>query len=57
MADVIGLSDVSSQDTGKGSVLKTGGMRKKYNMKKMKCKSGQVYNMKLKKCVTRKGVK
>ena len=25
MADVIGLSDVSSPDTGKGSQLKTGG--------------------------------
>jgi len=57
MADVIGMSDVSSPDTGKGSVLKTGDMKKKYNMKKMKCKSGQVYNMKLKKCVTKKGVK
>jgi hypothetical protein len=32
MADVIGLSDVSSPDTGKGSQLKTGGKRK-YNMK------------------------
>ncbi len=31
MADVIGMSDVSSPDTGKGSQLKTGGKRK-YNM-------------------------
>ena len=31
MADVIGLSDVSSPDTGKGSKLKTGGKRS-YNM-------------------------
>ena len=31
MADVIGLSDVSSPDTGKGSKLKTGG-RRSYNM-------------------------
>ena len=31
MADVIGLSDVSSPDTGKGSQLKTGG-RRKHNM-------------------------
>ena len=31
MADVIGLSDVSSEDTGKGSKLKTGG-RRRYNM-------------------------
>lgn len=35
MADVIGLSDVSSEDTGKGSKLKTGG-RRKYNMDKIK---------------------
>lgn len=33
MADVIGLSDVSSPDTGKGSQLKTGG-RRKHNMPK-----------------------
>ena len=31
MADVIGLSDVSTPDTGKGSQLKTGG-RRKHNM-------------------------
>ena len=31
MADVIGLSDVSSPDTGKGSQLKTGG-RRSHNM-------------------------
>ena len=31
MSDVIGLSDVSSKDTGRGSKLKTGGKRK-YNM-------------------------
>jgi hypothetical protein len=54
MADVIGMSDVSSPDTGRGSVLKTGGGRKKYNMKKIKCKVGQVYDMKLKRCVTKK---
>tara|TARA_Y100000401_G_scaffold100997_1_gene90250 strand:- start:214 stop:459 length:246 start_codon:yes stop_codon:yes gene_type:complete len=53
MNKVIGMSDVSSPDTGRGSVLKTGG-RKKYNMKAMKCKVGQVYDMKLKKCVTKK---
>mgnify|MGYP003111128886 CR=1 FL=1 len=35
MSDVIGLSDVSSKDTGKGSKLKTGG-RRKYNMSKVK---------------------
>ena len=33
MADVLGLSDVSSPDTGKGSQLKTGG-RRSYNMPK-----------------------
>ena len=38
MADVIGLSDVSSKDTGKGSKLKTGG-RRRYNMAKPSKKS------------------
>jgi len=33
MVDVIGMSDVSSEDTGKGSKLKTGG-RRKHNMPK-----------------------
>ena len=38
MADSIGLSDVSSPDTGKGSQLKTGGGRRKHNMpSKAKC--------------------
>jgi len=32
MADVIGMSDVSSPDTGKGSQLKTGGGRRSHNM-------------------------
>ena len=46
MSDVIGLADVSSKDTGRGSVLKTGGMRRTYNKgkkkmpNKIKCKSG-----------------
>ena len=31
MADVLGISDVSSPDTGKGSQLKTGG-RRSHNM-------------------------
>jgi len=53
MADVFGLSDVSSSDTGRGKVLKTGGARRKYNMKD-KCGVGKVYDMKLKKCVTKK---
>jgi hypothetical protein len=39
VADVIGLPDVSSKDTGKGSKLKTGGKRS-YNMpSKSKCAS------------------
>jgi hypothetical protein len=57
MADVFGLSDVAAPDTGRGGAtkLKTGGMIRKYNMKgKMKCKVGQVYDMKLKRCVTKK---
>ena len=32
MADVIGLSDVSSPDTGKGKQLKTGNLKRRYNM-------------------------
>jgi|TARA_Y100000592_G_scaffold69806_1_gene108614 hypothetical protein len=46
MSDVIGLADVSSKDTGRGSSLKTGGMRRTYNKRRkkmpsaMKCKSG-----------------
>ena len=34
MADVIGLSDVSSKDTGKGIQLKTGNLKRSYNMPK-----------------------
>jgi len=34
MAGVIGLSDVSSEDTGKGSKLKTGNLKRSYNMPK-----------------------
>ena len=37
MADVIGMSDVSSPDTGKGSQLKTGGRRKHNMPSKEKC--------------------
>ena len=47
MPDVIGLADVSSKDTGRGSSLKTGGIRRKHNKKRsnkmpspMKCKTG-----------------
>jgi len=50
MADVIGLSDVSSKDTGKGSKLKTGNLKRSYTMAG-KCKTGEVYNQRLKKCV------
>jgi hypothetical protein len=32
MADTIGLSDVSSKDTGKGKKLKTGNLKRSYNM-------------------------
>jgi hypothetical protein len=40
MADVIGISDVSSPDTGKGSKLKTGGINRRHNMpSKEKCKT------------------
>ena len=40
MADVIGMADVSTPDTGKGSQLKTGGINRSYNMpNKEKCKT------------------
>ena len=50
MADVLGLSDVSSKDTGKGKQLKTGNLKRSYNMSK-KCKTGTVWSLELKKCV------
>ena len=34
MADVLGLSDVSSKDTGRGKQLKTGNLKRSYNMPK-----------------------
>ena len=34
MADVLGLSDVSTKDTGAGSKLKTGNLKRSYNMPK-----------------------
>ena len=34
MAGVLGLSDVSSEDTGSGSKLKTGNLKRSYNMPK-----------------------
>ena len=58
MADVLGLSDVSSKDTGKGSKLKTGNLKRKYNMagqdkkKAPKCSPGSTYDAKLKKCIS-----
>ena len=52
MADVIGMIDVSTKDTGKGSQLKTGGITRKHSMAN-KCKTGQIYNTKLKKCVSK----
>ncbi len=51
MADVLGLSDVSTPDTGKGSQLKTGNLKRSYTMAN-KCKSSEVWNQKLKKCVS-----
>ena len=50
MADVVTLGDVSTKDAGSGSQLKTGG-RRKHNMAD-KCKKGEVYNTKLKKCIS-----
>ena len=38
MADVIGMSDVSTPDTGKGSQLKTGGRRTNNMPSKDRCK-------------------
>jgi len=34
MAGVLGLKDVSSKDTGAGSKLKTGNLKRSYNMPK-----------------------
>ena len=53
MADIITLGDVSTKDTGSGSQLKTGG-RRKHNMAD-KCKSGQVWDAKVKKCIPKIG--
>ena len=53
MADVIGLSDVSTPDTGKGSEKKTGNLKRSYNMAK-KCPKGRVWNTKLKQCIVQK---
>ena len=37
MAGVLGLSDVSSKDTGKGKKLNTGNLKRSYNMPKEAC--------------------
>ena len=52
MADIVTLGDVSTKDTGSGSQLKTGG-RRKHNMAD-KCKKGEVYNTKIKKCISKR---
>ena len=52
MADIVTLGDVSTKDTGSGSQLKTGG-RRKYSMAD-KCKKGEVYNTKIKKCISKR---
>ena len=56
MADVLGLSDVSSKDTGKGKQLKTGNLKRSYSMsqkkkKSKKCPQHKIYDTKLKRCV------
>ena len=50
MADVKNLGDVSTKDTGAGSKLKTGNLKRSYNMAS-KCKVGEVWNARLFKCV------
>ena len=54
MADVLGLSDVSSKDTGKGKQLKTGNLKRSYNMPKacvkMKMKQGMSRKAAVKAC-------
>ena len=52
MADIVTLGDVSTKDAGSGSQLKTGG-RRKYSMAD-KCKKGEVYNSKIKKCISKR---
>ena len=54
MADVLGLSDVSSKDTGRGKQLKTGNLKRSYSMAQ-KCKKGQIRN-KAGKCVSVKSL-
>ena len=51
MADVLGLSDVSSKDTGKGKQLKTGNLKRSYNMPKECVKRKMKMGMKRKAAV------
>ena len=46
------LESSSPADTGKGKVLKTGNLKRSYNM--ATCPKGQVYDQKLKKCRVQK---
>ena len=59
VADVLGLSDVSSEDTGKGSQLKTGNLKRSYNMPKAcvqrKMKQGMSAKAAHKACYPKKG--
>ena len=50
MVDALGLSDVSIKDTGKGSELNTGNLKRSNNMA-TKCQSGEVFSQRLRKCV------
>jgi hypothetical protein len=47
MASVLGLKDVSVEDTGKGSQLKTGNLKRSYNMPK----SGKLSYKSLSECL------
>ena len=59
MADVIGLKDVSTKDTGAGSKLKTGNLKRSYNMPKacvqQKMKQGMSAKAAHKACYPKKG--
>jgi len=46
------LESSSPPDTGKGKELKTGNLKRSYNMQE--CKPGQVYDKATKKCVMKK---
>ena len=55
MADVLGLSDVSSEDTGKGKQLKTGNLKRGYSMAKDKEKIRLADKAKRAKCKGKTG--